>query len=116
MKQIAEEAFTWLFEEEPGHPWWAKRERHGCMLTSLLSICEQLDLDPEYVRERIRKLTVQQIMLAGRPAERRTAPRDDAVCAEFTVLKPVDITLLEEPDSYESSYEAQFAVSTPGFV
>ncbi len=115
MKQIAEEAFTWLFEEEPGHPWWSMRQKSGCMLTSLLNICEQLELDPEYVRERIRKLTVQQIMLAGRPAERRSAQRDDAVCSEFTVLKPVDINSLDEQDVYETSYEAQFAVKTPEF-
>lgn len=116
MRQVAEEAFTWLFEEEPGHPWWAMREKSGCTLMSLLNICEQLDLEPEYVRERIRKLTVQQIMLAGRPAERRSSQRDDAHCTEFTVLKPVDIESLEDPDAYETSYEAQFAVSTPSFL
>lgn len=116
LKQIAEEAFIWLFEEEPGHPWWTVRERGQSKLTSLLSICEQLELDPEYVRERIRKLTIQQIMLAGRPAERRTAQRDDTVCSEFTILKPVDIESLEEQDAYETSYEAQFAVTTPGFL
>jgi hypothetical protein len=116
MKQVAEEAYTWLFEEEPGHPWWRMRERNGCTLMSLISICEQLDLDPEFVREKIRKLTVQQIILAGRPAERRTGIRDDAVCSEFTIFKPVDIDSLEEPGNYDSTYEAQFAVTTPSFL
>jgi hypothetical protein len=40
-------------------------------LTSFLSVCEQLDLDPEYVREKIQLLTPRSIKMAGRPPERR---------------------------------------------
>ena len=62
---LAEDAFTWLFVEAPGHPHW--QEREGLFLYSFLGICEVLDLDPEYLRSCIKKLTHQHIQRVGRP-------------------------------------------------
>ena len=70
-KVLAEDAYLWLFEEKPGHPRWELRLREGRGFLAFLSICENLDLDPEAVRQRARKLTIRDIMTAGRPAETR---------------------------------------------
>lgn len=70
-KQIAEDAYHWLFEEKPGDASWAQRKEEGKELTSFLAICEALDLDPEYVRDTIRKLTVKDVLSVGRPATHR---------------------------------------------
>lgn len=111
---MAEEAYTWLFEELPGHPWWEERKRDGYLITSFLSICELLDLDPPYVRERVKKMTPKQIMTAGRPAEKRRRPKDDVHYAEHGA-ETVSLESLEGSQiQYGSSYEAHYAVFTPG--
>ena len=68
-KALAEDAYTWLFVEEPGHPNWKIRKEEGKELTSFLSICEQLELDPEKIRGYVRKLTPNRVMSSGRPPE-----------------------------------------------
>lgn len=68
-KFLAEDAYTWLFLEEPGHPNWKIRKAEDKELTSFLSICEQLDVDPEKLRSHIRKLTPNRVMSSGRPPE-----------------------------------------------
>ncbi len=68
-KMLAEDAYTWLFVEEPGHPNWKVRKEEDKELTSFLSICEQLDIDPEKLRKYIRKLTPNRVMSSGRPPE-----------------------------------------------
>lgn len=70
-RKLAEDAYVWLFQEEPGHGAWAERAANRKDFTSFLSICELLDLDPEAVRKRVRSLTVQQVLSVGRPAEYR---------------------------------------------
>ena len=70
-QELAHDAYVWLFEEELGHPNWAIREREGKSLTSLISLCSLLDIDVEYVRTHVRRLTPQKIKTAGRPPERR---------------------------------------------
>jgi len=70
-KKLAEDAFYWLFIEEPGHSRWTERSMSQKSITSFLSICEMLDLDPESVRHHVRKLTVKNVMSVGRPAEYR---------------------------------------------
>ena len=68
---LAEQAYKWLFTEEPGTPDWEERRKEGKHITSFVSICESLDLDPETTRRHIRRLTVKNVMSVGRPAEYR---------------------------------------------
>jgi len=68
-KLDATTAATWLFEEKVGHKDDIIRRRERRDLTSFLSICEQLDLDPERTRAMIRNLTQERIRNAGRPPE-----------------------------------------------
>lgn len=70
-RELAYDARVWLFEEDEKHPWARIRKREGRELTSFLSICEIIDVDPDFAREQIRKLTVRDVKMAGRPAERR---------------------------------------------
>jgi len=71
-KQLAEQAFEWLFVEAPGHPSWALRVREEKVSTSFLVVCEQLGLDPDTSRAHIRKLTPRHVMSVGRPTSYRT--------------------------------------------
>jgi hypothetical protein len=79
-RQVAEEAYTWLFREEPGSHGWIERALNKKELTSFVSICDVLSLDPEVVRTYIRGLTVKEILSTGRPPtyrrqkERRRKP------------------------------------------
>lgn len=73
-REWANDAYVWLFEEEPGHPRWKERRGAGKALTSFIAICEALDYDPDVVRRYIRTLTPQRIMSMGRPAEYRRRP------------------------------------------
>jgi hypothetical protein len=68
---LAEDAYIWLFEEKPGHPHWELRQQEGRMLMAFETICDALDLDAGAVRAWVKKLTVRDIMTAGRPAETR---------------------------------------------
>lgn len=70
-RELAHDAYVWLFEEDESHPNWALRRKEGRELTSFLAICEIIDVDPDFAREQIRRLTVRDVKMAGRPAERR---------------------------------------------
>lgn len=102
----ARNAYVWLFEEEPGHPWWEVRQREGEPLLAFLNICELLDLDPEYVRARIRKMTIRDIMTAGRPAENRRNRSDEGI-EDYESPRVLDEHLYCEA----SIYEERFALS-----
>lgn len=80
-RQMAEEAYTWLFEEAPGHASWILRIVEKRQLTAFITICEVLDLDVDKVRAHIRQLTPQDVRNAGRPPERRRWKRP-APCIE----------------------------------
>jgi hypothetical protein len=109
-QSIAQEAYVWLFEEGPGHPWWKERIKNKLHLLSFLSICSELDLDPEVVRRVLRRLTVKGVMSSGRPAERRrrrTEVSEDVDCVDHSLLVDIDIhTVGDDPDAnyYESYY------------
>lgn len=75
--EIGREAFTWLFEEGPGHPWWELRAAEKRTLTSLLGICEVLDIRAEDARAWSRTVTVDMIIAAGRPPTMRHGRRHD---------------------------------------
>lgn len=70
-KVLAEQAYRWLFTEIPGSADWKEREREGKHISSFISICESLDLDPDTVRRHIKRLTPKNVMSVGRPAEYR---------------------------------------------
>ena len=107
LRERAHAAYVWLFEEEPGHPQWERRQRAefeidgktvrgGRALTSFLAICEAVSLSPETVRERARTVTVKEVAQAGRPPERRRASRSDSPSIEeHAVLVDVDFEHLE---------------------
>lgn len=70
-KKLAEQAYEWLFVEEPGDENDQERRDSGKLITSFLAICEALELDPESVRTHVRRLTPKNVMSVGRPAEYR---------------------------------------------
>jgi hypothetical protein len=114
MRQLAENAYIWLFEEKPGHPWWERRKREGYTITGFLAICEVMEVDPDFVRYRAKRLTPQEIMTAGRPAERRRRPAEPSNYVEHS--SQVDLGSLESNNhDYDSRFEAHYAVSTPGY-
>jgi hypothetical protein len=70
-KLMADQAYAWLFLERPGTKDWNLREREGKWITSFESICEALDLDPDTVRNHVKKLTPRNVMSVGRPPSYR---------------------------------------------
>lgn len=78
-KQLAEDAYHWLFVESEDGPDAKERMKAGRELTSFFSICRALDLDPATVRKRAHELTPKDILNVGRPATYRKLhnPKDD---------------------------------------
>ncbi len=72
-KVLAEDAFTWLFQEDKHHPNWQLRRAEGKELTALVNICVELDLDVNRVRAHIKNLTPNKVMSSGRPPENSRA-------------------------------------------
>lgn len=70
-RRRAEDAEVWLFLEGPGHPNWKLRKAEGKELTSFLSVCEFLGLEPSAVRARVRTLTPDTLQYAGRMGDPR---------------------------------------------
>lgn len=102
-REFALTAHVWLFEEKPGHPDWELRKREGYPLLAFLNICDCLDLDPDALRARIRKMTVRDIKTAGRPAETRKLKQEGIE----------DYTAPAALDTYDvESYEEHFALPT----
>jgi hypothetical protein len=66
-RMLANEAYMWLFVEQPGHPTWNVRLRCNTKFTSFVGICEMLDLEGDTVRRYVRTLTTVDLKM-GRPA------------------------------------------------
>lgn len=116
LKEVAADAFTWLFEEGPGHPWWQIRIREKRTFTALLSICDVLDLDPETVRNRARSMDVRTILAAGRPPEvRRRRAHEESDYQEHGVTGGIDVSGSGD-DPGSSFYENYFATPTTSSV
>lgn len=117
LKQRAQLAYTWLFEESPGHHWWRTRQEEGRMITAFLVICDELDLDPETVRRRVRGMDVKSILSAGRPAERRRRRdrTDEMHHDEYGVAIDFDVVGADD-NPMRSSYENHFAVATSAYL
>jgi hypothetical protein len=119
-KQRAENAYIWLFEEEPGHPAWKTREQAlfrvldgkrevvevgSRRLTSFLSICEACELDPEEVRTRARATTVDSILRSGRRTERRK-PRSSSEPMNIethSFCVDIDVDALDAETAYDQT-------------
>lgn len=89
-KQLAEDAYYWIFVENEESSSWDEREtpdENGItkVMTGFLTICEILDLDPEKVRAYVRQLTIKNVMSVGRPAERRYGPSEEGGGEEHMV-------------------------------
>lgn len=126
-RECAQDAYHWLFEEDETHL--SARERAQAIfslddegevtgartITSFLSICEILDLDPETVRARVRQMDVHTIMSAGRPAETRKLKHGDGAVniEECGVMINVDMNAMPNDHHYETQYESYGIVSTP---
>jgi len=111
-KEIAADAYTWLFEEEPGHPWWRTRTEEKRMLTSLHAICDVMDLEPETIRARARTMTIKTILSVGRPPEtRHRRLQDDVDYQEHSVIDNVDLHSIDH-DTGAGYYEQYYSVST----
>lgn len=72
-KQLAEDAYNWIFVEDEGDATWRSRKAEDKVLTSFSSICENLDLDPSVLRRHVRALTPQKVISSGRPPENSRA-------------------------------------------
>ena len=87
-QQLAADAHFWLFEEKDDHPSWDTRIDEGKQLTAFHSICEELDLDPDVVRDAVRNLTFKRVVASGRPPT-RTKHRGDGSSAEVALRLPL---------------------------
>jgi hypothetical protein len=125
MRDLANDAYIWLFEEDEGHPYHKERQSavfpdgEGDLtgaraMTSFLAICEALELDPEVVRTRVRKMDARSIISSGRPPQtRRAPPRDGEVGVEHVLQVDVDLEPESDGDNHVSHYESYGSVMTP---
>jgi len=124
-RELARDAYVWLFEEDEHHPYRRDRlnavfpgraDRGARVLTSFQSVCENLDLDPETVRACIKKMDARSIIASGRPPQQRYPAREAEELLECSV--PLEVPYDEDPDSenYVSQYESIAAVPTPSIV
>jgi hypothetical protein len=125
-REIAQDAYQWLFEEDEDHNCWKERstavfdlddgEVTGARsITSFLAICETLELDPEVVRTRVRQMDIQTIISAGRPAETRKVKTGEAMnLEECGLMIDVDVNAIPTDRAYETQYETYGSVDTPG--
>jgi hypothetical protein len=118
-RALANQAYTWLFEEEPGHTSWKERDRAlfrlradkgedvlevgTRRLTSFLSICEIVGIDPDAVRARARKMTPESITRTGRHAERRKPAQDTSTIEAHGVMVDIDLDSLDAEVDYDDT-------------
>jgi hypothetical protein len=125
MRELAEEAHTWLFLEDEDHANFRDRENSAFetatgekvygtrSLTSFLSICDYLDLSPGAVRKRVLEMDVRSIISAGRPAENRKIHATDATShVSHSLSEEIDMDSLSQEPSYLSNYESYGYVPT----
>jgi len=104
-RMLADNAYTWLFVEEPDTALWRQREQADKTITGFVSICEAVGVDPERMRERIRMLTERDIMGAGRPAEKRRhkVSADEVMHSDDLHVFDVDVSSIASYDPMFSS-------------
>jgi len=114
-RELAEDAYTWLFEEDEEHPRWRQRVANETTFTSFLSICECLDLDPGQVRDRVKQMDVRSIIASGRPAETRRVRKDAPTVEECTVNVNVNVDTPAHSE-YTTQYESYGSIDTPAML
>lgn len=72
-KALAEEAFSWLFLEEEGHPDLDLRKKEHKEFTGFLFICDVLDMDAQRIRSYVHKLTPNRVGFGRQSSRGRTA-------------------------------------------
>lgn len=87
-KALADDAYTWLFQEEPGHHYANVRKSEGKSLTSFLSICDVFDVDPEVLRRKFKLLTIERVLSFGRPPSAPTEEDSSEGHRSFVDLPP----------------------------
>lgn len=119
LRELAQNAYVWLFEEEPGHRAWKERESAlfrmqaptgadvlevgSRRLTSFLSICEIVGLDPETVRDRAREMTANSIVKTGRHMEWRRSDPDCVSIEAHSIAVDIDLDALDADFGREDS-------------
>jgi len=100
LRQLADDAYIWLFEEGPGHKNWESRKGTEAELTSFLAICEATDLSPHKVRAAVRCMTPQGITRAGRPAEVRRPKKEQQLdgIEDYSLPDGLELVTLEEAE------------------
>lgn len=100
-KLIADDAYHWIFVEEPGSEAWQERVRSQKQLTSFFSVCDILGEPPEVVRAYIKRLTIKEILSTGRPPtyrrQKERRKRDRLVPAPTPVETLVVAPLAPQP-------------------
>lgn len=103
-KVLADQAYRWLFVEMPGTVDWEQRKKDGKFVTSFESICESLDLDPDNVRNHIKRLTPKNVMSVGRPAEYRRRDVFSTNAGDDVYSTPGVLVEMDDGSSDEPSY------------
>ena len=87
------------------------RKVNNSQFTAFLAVCEELDLDPETVRKRVRGMDVTTI-ITGRPAEtRKRDVKDDVYYHDHSVHGSIDIASIGDQVE-RSTFENHFSIST----
>lgn len=122
-KELAEEAFTWLFEEDENHPDFKSRSsavietatgdklEGARVITSFVAICDCLGLEPAAVRERVRHLDPVVVRAGGRPVESYGSESTSA--EEHGVTLDLNMDAMPAGGDYVSSYESYGSIATP---
>lgn len=76
-RAVAGEAYVWLFEENEEHDNFLLEKKEGTHLTSFLTICEIMDVSPQFLRICASRMTAKDILNAGRPPDRRKPEKQD---------------------------------------
>lgn len=101
---LADQAYRWLFLEHTGTADWELRKRDGKDVTSFVSICEGLDLDPDTVRKHIKRLTPKNVMSVGRPAEYRRRDVFSSQPSDDVYSTPGLLVEFDDGSSEDTSY------------
>jgi hypothetical protein len=128
-RELARDAYIWLFKENERHPYRRERltalfpgrngrsaTRGARIITSFQAICENLDLDPKVVRAHVKKMNARSIIASGRPPQQRYPVRELEEMAECSLQIKVDLDEDPNSENYISQYESVGAVPTPTVV
>lgn len=97
-RELANDAYQWIFVETPRTSSWRYRREERREFTGFLSICDALEIDPTVMRNRLKELTVKDVLSVGRPAEHRRLPVEDGMVDETLSVGGVDLTSIPTMD------------------